>query len=105
MKMYPSRDTFKFVQGRVSNNQPVAIVFGARETSGVRHKTLTFIFYPTSRTMIENFMKLLSNLENCEHLKYFGNVYCVVTNHTRDQAMQENHKATNYLLLAVAAYS
>ena len=35
MKMYPLRDTFKFVQGHVINNQPMTIVFGARETAGV----------------------------------------------------------------------
>ena len=40
---------------------------------------------------------LLSNLENCEHLKYFMNVYCVMTNHIGDQDTQANTKPeTNY---------
>ena len=30
--------------------------------------------------------------ENREHLKYLGNVYCVMTNHIKDQDMQTNHK-------------
>ena len=42
---------------------------------------------------------LLSNFENYEHLKYFLNVYCVMTNHTGDQNKQANHK-----LITVAAY-
>ena len=28
---------------------------------------------------------LLSKLESREHLKYFGNVYCVMTNHIGDK--------------------
>ena len=33
-----------------------------------------------------NFHELLSeNSENCEHLKYFGNVYCVMINHAGEQ--------------------
>ena len=43
---------------------------------------------------------LLSNFENCEHVKYFGNVYCVMTNHIGDQDMRANHK-----LITIAAYS
>ena len=40
---------------------------------------------------------LSSNLENCVHLKYFGNVYCVMTNHIGDQDKRANHKPqTNY---------
>ena len=33
--MYPAWDTFKFVQGHVITNQPMTIVFRARETAGV----------------------------------------------------------------------
>ena len=33
--------------------------------------------------------------ENCEHLKFFRNVYCVTTNHSKDQDMQTSHKTTN----------
>ena len=35
MKMYPSRDTFRFVKDHVITNQPMTIVFRARETAGV----------------------------------------------------------------------
>ena len=45
-------------------------------------------------------LHFLSHLENSEHLKYFGNVYCVMTNHNGDQDMRANHK-----LITVAAYS
>ena len=38
---------------------------------------------------------LLSNLENREHLKYFGDVYCVMTNHTGDQDTRANRKTAN----------
>ena len=33
--------------------------------------------------------------ENREHLKYLRNVYCVMTNHSKDQDMQTSHKITN----------
>ena len=33
--------------------------------------------------------------ENPEYLKYFRNVYCVTTNHSKDQDMQASHKTTN----------
>ena len=50
----------------------------------VKHKyfvsTVYFIIY------------LLSNLEICEHLKIFGNVYCVISNHIGDQDMSANHR-------------
>ena len=41
--------------------------------------------------------------ENCEHLKYLRNVYCVMTYHSKDQDMWTSHKTTNQLtsLLAV----
>ena len=53
------------------------------------------------------FWSLLDNLVNClrvyitfkptnsEHLKYFRNVYCVMSNHSKDQGMPTNHKTTN----------
>ena len=43
---------------------------------------------------------LLSNSENCVRLKYFWNVYCVMTNHVGDQDTQATHKR-----ITVAAYS
>ena len=30
--------------------------------------------------------------ENCEQVKYLRNVYCVITNHSKDQDMQTGHK-------------
>ena len=39
--------------------------------------------------------KLLSNSENCEWLKIFKNVDCVVNNHNEVQDMRANHKTTN----------
>ena len=33
MKIYPDRDAFKFRQGHVITNQPMRIVFRARETA------------------------------------------------------------------------
>ena len=33
---------------------------------------------------------------NREHLKYFMNIYCGMTNHRKDQDMQTSHKTTNY---------
>ena len=45
--------------------------------------------------------KLLSNSENCEWLKIFKNVDCVVTNHNEVQDMRANHKTTNQLLLCL----
>ena len=38
---------------------------------------------------------LQCDLENREHLKYFRNVYCVMTNHSKDQGKQTTHKTTN----------
>ena len=41
---------------------------------------------------------LLSNSKNREQLKNFGNVYCVVTNHSEVQdnfSLRANHKTTN----------
>ena len=35
MKMYPDRDTFKFMQGHVITNQPMIIALRARETADV----------------------------------------------------------------------
>ena len=37
-------------------------------------------------------VKVLSNQEHHELLKYLRNVYCVVTIHSKDQDMQANHK-------------
>ena len=34
-KMNPDRDTYKFMQGHVITNQPMRIVFRARETADV----------------------------------------------------------------------
>ena len=33
--------------------------------------------------------------ENSEHLKYFRNVYCATTNHSKDQDMQVIHQIPN----------
>ena len=38
---------------------------------------------------------LRSNRENCEHVKYLRNVYCVMTNHRKDQGTRTSHKITN----------
>ena len=38
---------------------------------------------------------LQSNQQNCEHLKYFRNVYCVMANRSKDQARRARHKTTN----------
>ena len=35
--------------------------------------------------------------ENCEHLKYFRNVYCVMTNYSKDQDTWTNHKTTTVI--------
>ena len=35
------------------------------------------------------------NTKNHEHLKYFRNVYCVMTNHSKDENMQTSLKTTN----------
>ena len=48
----------------------------------------------------QNIKTLLSNSKNSEHLKYFVNVYCVMTNHLGDQDTRVNHK-----LITVATYS
>ena len=68
------------------------------------------VFLPFPADLIhENglFWPLLDNLVNClrvyitfkptnpEHLKYFSNVYCVMTNHSKDQGMPTKHKTTN----------
>ena len=37
---------------------------------------------------------LLSNSQNCEHLKNFKNVDCVLANHNKVQDMQANLKTT-----------
>ena len=42
---------------------------------------------------------LLSNLENCEHLKYFRNVYCVMTNHIGDRTLDQTQNQKLILLL------
>ena len=38
---------------------------------------------------------LLSNSENCEHLKIFRKVDCVLANHNKVQNKRANLKATN----------
>ena len=43
---------------------------------------------------------LLSNSENCELLKYFGNVYCDMTNQIGDLDTRANHK-----VITIAAYT
>ena len=40
MKMYPNQDTFKFMQDHVIMNQPMRIVFRARETADVSYRIL-----------------------------------------------------------------
>ena len=42
---------------------------------------------------------LQCNWENREHLKHFRNVYCVTTNHSKDQDVNkpQNHKLINIL--------
>ena len=49
----------------------------------------------TVESMLYDMSTLQSNQENCEHLKYFRNVYCVKTNHSKDQDMLKSHKTTN----------
>ena len=44
---------------------------------------------------VRKVLNLTSNSGNREHLKYFGNVSCVLNNHTGDQDMRANHKTTN----------
>ena len=52
----------------------------------------------TVESMLYDMSTLQSNQENCEHLKYFRNVYCVKTNHSKDQGMQKVTKLQpNYL--------
>ena len=51
-------------------------------------------------SVIWRFLKTINehvtvNLEYREHLKYFGNVYSVMTNHIEDQDTRANHKTTN----------
>ena len=41
-------------------------------------------------------------IENCEHLKYFRNVGCVVTNHNKDDETKQNIKAWHTNLSASA---
>ena len=43
---------------------------------------------------------LLSNSEYCEHLKYFRNVDCVVTNH--NEILEHSSKPQNHKLITVA---
>ena len=38
---------------------------------------------------------LQCNQENREHLQYLRNVYCVMTNHGKDQDMWTSHKTLN----------
>ena len=45
---------------------------------------------------------LLSTSEIREHLKYFGNVYYVITNHIGDQNTRVNHETTNCIIIVVA---
>ena len=40
MKMYPDQDTFEFKQGHMTINQPMRIVFRARETEDVEQSLL-----------------------------------------------------------------
>ena len=40
-------------------------------------------------------MTLQCEQENREDLKYLKNVYCVMTNHSKDQDMQTGRKTTN----------
>ena len=40
MKMYPDQDTFRFMQGHVIMNQPMRIIFRARETADVSQEVL-----------------------------------------------------------------
>ena len=49
-----------------------------------------------------SFFRFLSNLENCEHLKDFRNVDCVLVSHIKVQDTQANLKTTNLLPLLFA---
>ena len=46
-------------------------------------------------------LQLQYDWENREHLKYPWNVYCVVTNHSKDQDMRPSHKTTNVLMFLI----
>ena len=56
-------------------------------------------FQEKSKTQVRNnwvlVYKLRGPLENRERLKYFRNVYCVITNHSKDQNMGTSHQTTN----------
>ena len=55
-------------------------------------------------SMIIYYAQLLSVTvtENHEDLKHFGNVYCVMSNHTEDQ---DTSKPQNHKLITIAAYN
>ena len=46
-------------------------------------------------SMLYDMSTLQSNQQNRELLKYFRNVYCVKTNHSKDQDMRTSHKTAN----------
>ena len=54
------------------------------------------IFYFLSLFVIVQFLCqiLQCDQENREHLKYFRNVYCVTTNHSKDQGTPTSYKTT-----------
>ena len=47
------------------------------------------------RQPIQDCQSLKCDQENREHLKYLRNVYCVMTNHSKDQDTWTGHKTKN----------
>ena len=56
----------------------------------------TDLYIISLKSKFGEFVKELQyDWENHEHLKYFKNVYCVKTNHSKDQDMRTSHRTTN----------
>ena len=56
---------------------------------------LDYYYFLPIHSLTHTQSDLQCDQENREHLKYLRNVYCVMTNHSKDQDMRTSHKTTN----------
>ena len=54
-----------------------------------------YYFFLPIHSLMHTHSDLQCDRENSEHLKYLRNVYCVITNHSKDQDMRTSQKTTN----------
>ena len=76
-------------------------VFGSPRKTSDMFVSSSEKWYSPIKNLMPLTWKKLAGIENHEHLKYFENDYCVMTNHIREQDIRANHKT----IIIIAVYS